>query len=268
MSNSENWSMCQLVCWAVAALIGLLILLGTTGSVGFFGALMAGAAMAVFGGLVLTRVLCTKAPQSATTPSNAAAREQATSSVSKKVEDSMSDAAETAQAAAKTTAEHVKDAGADAATAAGVTAEKAADAAQVAADKAEVAGAAAVKATAGATTEATTDVGVDYDGDGVSEGTDEGARPEALNGPRDGKADDLKQIKGIGPKLETMLNDMGFYHFDQIAGWSAAEVAWINANLKGFKGRATRDNWIEQATTLAAGGETEFSKRVGDGNVY
>ncbi|MFO7772276.1 MAG: MerR family DNA-binding transcriptional regulator, partial [Roseovarius gahaiensis] len=54
MSNSENWSMCQIACWAVAALIGLLILLGTTGAVGFMAALMAGAAMAVFGGLVLT----------------------------------------------------------------------------------------------------------------------------------------------------------------------------------------------------------------------
>ena len=65
-----------------------------------------------------------------------------------------------------------------------------------------------------------------------------------------------------------MLNEMGFYHFDQIAGWSADEVAWVNANLKGFKGRVTRDNWIDQARILAAGGDTEFSKRVDKGDVY
>ncbi len=108
----------------------------------------------------------------------------------------------------------------------------------------------------------------DYDGDGVLEGTSEGKRPETLSSARDGKADDLKQIKGIGPKLEKLCNKLGFYHFDQIANWSADEVAWVNANLEGFKGRVSRDNWVEQAKILAAGGETEFSKRVEDGDVY
>ncbi len=96
----------------------------------------------------------------------------------------------------------------------------------------------------------------------------EGVKPEGLSAARDGKADDLKKIKGVGPKLETLLNELGFYHFDQIAGWSAEEVAWVDDNLKGFKGRVSRDNWIEQARLLATGGETEFSKRVDDGDVY
>ena len=108
----------------------------------------------------------------------------------------------------------------------------------------------------------------DYDGDGVKEGTGEGKRPAALDAPRGGKADNLKEIKGIGPKLEKMLNEMGFYHFDQIANWTDEEVAWVNANLTGFKGRVTRDNWVEQAKILASGGETEFSKRVDKGDVY
>jgi len=108
----------------------------------------------------------------------------------------------------------------------------------------------------------------DYDGDGKLEGTNEGSKPEALDGPRDGKADNLKEIKGVGPKLEKMLQGMGFYHFDQIASWGAQELAWVDANLQGFKGRASRDNWVEQAKILAAGGETEFSKRVEDGDVY
>ena len=108
----------------------------------------------------------------------------------------------------------------------------------------------------------------DFDGDGVLEGTDEGTKPEALSAPRGGAADDLKRIKGIGPKLEKLCNEMGVYHFDQIAGWNADEVAWMNANLQGFKGRVSRDEWVAQAKLLASGGETEFSKRVDDGDVY
>jgi predicted flap endonuclease-1-like 5' DNA nuclease len=85
---------------------------------------------------------------------------------------------------------------------------------------------------------------VDYDGDGKIEGADEGVKPETLRAARGGKADDLKQIKGIGPKLEKMCNALGFYHFDQIAKWSADEEAWVNANLEGFKGRVSRDTWV------------------------
>lgn len=110
--------------------------------------------------------------------------------------------------------------------------------------------------------------GEDYDGDGVVEGTGEGTRPAGLDSPRDGKADDLKQIKGIGAKLEKLCNSLGFWHFDQIAGWSADEIAWVDANLQGFKGRVTRDDWVGQARILAGGGATEFSKRVEDGDVY
>jgi predicted flap endonuclease-1-like 5' DNA nuclease len=96
----------------------------------------------------------------------------------------------------------------------------------------------------------------------------EGTRPEALDAPRDGGADDLKKIKGVGPKLEKLCNSLGFYHFDQIANWTADEVAWVDQNLEGFKGRVSRDNWVEQARLLASGGETEFSKKVDKGDVY
>ena len=93
-------------------------------------------------------------------------------------------------------------------------------------------------------------------------------KPEMLTAPRDGGADNLKEIKGVGPKLETLLHEMGIYHFDQIASWSETEVAWMDQNLKGFKGRVSRDTWIAQAQVLAAGGETEFSSKVGKGGVY
>ncbi len=98
--------------------------------------------------------------------------------------------------------------------------------------------------------------------------SDDGDKPEGLTAARDGKGDNLKEIKGVGPKLENLLNSMGYYHFDQIAGWSAKEVAWVDENLQGFKGRVSRDGWVDQAKILAAGGETEFSKRVDDGDVY
>ncbi|MFG6591632.1 NADH-quinone oxidoreductase subunit E [Sulfitobacter sp. 1A12157] len=78
-----------------------------------------------------------------------------------------------------------------------------------------------------------------------------GQKPAQLDGPREDGADDLKKIKGVGPKLEQMLNGMGFYHFDQIAQWGPEEVAWVDQNLEGFKGRVSRDNWVEQAARLA-----------------
>ncbi|REJ69325.1 MAG: NADH-quinone oxidoreductase subunit NuoE [Proteobacteria bacterium] len=98
----------------------------------------------------------------------------------------------------------------------------------------------------------------------VEKATVAAKKPRTMKAPRKAGADDLKMIKGVGPKLETMLNELGFYHFDQIAGWSAAEVAWVNDNLTGFKGRVSRDNWVEQARKLASGQETEFSKSVSD----
>ncbi len=96
----------------------------------------------------------------------------------------------------------------------------------------------------------------------------EGTKPEMMTAPREGGADNLKEIKGVGPKLEELLHSLGVYHFDQIAGWGPAEVAWMDENLKGFRGRVSRDGWVEQAKILAAGGETEFSSRVDKGEVY
>jgi len=87
-------------------------------------------------------------------------------------------------------------------------------------------------------------------------------KPGALKAARAAGADDLKMIKGIGVKLEKLLNLLGIFHFDQISEWAVAEISWVDGNLKGFKGRASRDTWVAQAKILAAGGETEFSKRA------
>ncbi len=85
-------------------------------------------------------------------------------------------------------------------------------------------------------------------------------KPELLTAARPGGADDLKLISGVGPKLEQTLNDLGVYHFDQVASWRKKEIEWVDSQLR-FKGRIERDGWIAQAKTLAAGGETEFSVR-------
>lgn len=86
------------------------------------------------------------------------------------------------------------------------------------------------------------------------------SRPAALEGARDGLPDDLTKIKGIGPKLEKLCNQLGFWHYDQIAAWTAGEIAWVDDNLDGFKGRVTRDAWVDQARTLARDLPT-FSRR-------
>ncbi|WP_439562242.1 NADH-quinone oxidoreductase subunit E [Roseinatronobacter sp.] len=86
------------------------------------------------------------------------------------------------------------------------------------------------------------------------------AQPEMLKAPK-GKADDLKKLKGVGPKLEGTLNELGVFHFWQVAAWTDDDVAWVDERLK-FKGRIERDGWIDQAKILAEGGETEFSKRA------
>lgn len=95
-----------------------------------------------------------------------------------------------------------------------------------------------------------------------------GDKPAALEAARDGKADDLKMIKGVGPKLEGVLNGIGIFHYDQIAAWTEAEVAWADQNLVGFKGRVSRDDWVTQAKQLATGEETEFAKRAKEDGTY
>jgi NADH-quinone oxidoreductase subunit E len=78
-------------------------------------------------------------------------------------------------------------------------------------------------------------------------------KPELLKKPKGGKPDDLKLIWGVGPKLEQMLNAMGVWHFDQVASWTAKELAWVDERLEGFKGRAKRDDWVKQSKKLSTG---------------
>jgi predicted flap endonuclease-1-like 5' DNA nuclease len=82
--------------------------------------------------------------------------------------------------------------------------------------------------------------------------TDAAAASPFLSAP-DGPADDLLRIKGIGPKLSARLAELGVFHYRQIAGWTPAELAAVDAQLGNFQGRPERDQWQSQARLLAAG---------------
>ncbi len=77
-----------------------------------------------------------------------------------------------------------------------------------------------------------------------------------------GAADDLKLISGVGPTLEGRLNALGITRYDQIAGFTDADIARVDAVLN-FKGRVARDQWVKQAEALARGGVEEYRKVFG-----
>lgn len=87
-------------------------------------------------------------------------------------------------------------------------------------------------------------------------------RATVLDAPRDGSADDLTLIKGVGPKLAAQLNTLGYFHFDQIAAWGPDELAWVDSHLQGFAGRATRDDWIGQAKAMLAEAAPEGERLI------
>ncbi len=95
-----------------------------------------------------------------------------------------------------------------------------------------------------------------------------GTKPASLSAARGGRADDLKIIKGIGPKLEKLCHQLGFFHFDQVAAWTPAEVAWVDENLEGFKGRVTRDRWVPQAKAIVQMGSEEFLRQLDAGKEF
>jgi predicted flap endonuclease-1-like 5' DNA nuclease len=79
-----------------------------------------------------------------------------------------------------------------------------------------------------------------------------------------GAADNLLDIKGVGPKLNTLLNSLGVTRFDQIAAWGANEIAEVDRFLGNFKGRIVRDSWVDQAGLLARGDIAGFAARFGE----
>jgi len=84
-------------------------------------------------------------------------------------------------------------------------------------------------------------------------------KPRGLPQPRNGRRDNLKQINGLGPLDESTLNNLGVYHFDQIAAWDQKEVLWME-NHAFARGRIGREDWQGQAKALI---DEEAARRAG-----
>lgn len=95
----------------------------------------------------------------------------------------------------------------------------------------------------------------------VLRGGDASDQPRPIGAAgRIGPAGDLKRIRGIGVLIEKKLHSLGITSYEHIANWTASDIDRISQTLD-FKGRIERENWVEQARILAAGGQTEFSRR-------
>ena len=71
--------------------------------------------------------------------------------------------------------------------------------------------------------------------------------------------DNLQRISGVDAEVEQLLAAQGVSRYSQIAHWSPADVARLDAQL-GATGRIGHENWIEQAQILSRGGDTAFSR--------
>jgi predicted flap endonuclease-1-like 5' DNA nuclease len=93
------------------------------------------------------------------------------------------------------------------------------------------------------------------------------AEPEALVEPIHtipaGPPDELTRMKGVGPKVAALLNGLGVTRYDQIAAWTDADIARVDAQLGAFKGRIARDQWVEQARLLAADDRSGYEAKFG-----
>ena len=230
MNATQDSNKCSKVCWLLGAVAGLVALIVLTGSLGLLLALVLGIVVLVIVALLLQRQFCNaeqSAPETAAEPTQAPAPAQ-----------DMAPAVAPEAPVAEPTPEEP------------VVASPAPEPAGVAVGSTQLPGEQELSARKGSWR---------YDAEPAQE-TD-GAAPVRLDSARESGADDLKLIKGVGPKLEALLHSMGYFHFDQIAKWGVSDVAWMDDNLEGFKGRVSRDDWVAQAGILASGGETEFSKR-------
>ena len=78
-----------------------------------------------------------------------------------------------------------------------------------------------------------------------------GEKPTLLSAPLEGEKDNLQLIKGVGKVSEKLLNDIGIYHFNQIANLTPKEVIWLNNAMGTFSGKIEREEWVSQSKELA-----------------
>ncbi len=76
-------------------------------------------------------------------------------------------------------------------------------------------------------------------------------KPLIRSSPRPMGKDDLHEIEGIDRELELKLNELGIYHFDQIAKWNAKNCHWVEEYFTLEDNQVKEANWIEQAQGLS-----------------
>ena len=76
-------------------------------------------------------------------------------------------------------------------------------------------------------------------------------KPLIRSAPRPMGKDNLSEIEGIDKDLEARLNELGVFHFDQIAKWSAKNSHWVEEYLTLEDNQVKEFNWTEQAQRLS-----------------
>lgn len=86
-------------------------------------------------------------------------------------------------------------------------------------------------------------------------------KPELLITPRNGKADDLTKIKGIGTAIQGKLNKAGIYHYDQLVDLNAEQQKWLGEQIN-FRGRVEREDWVNQSKKILKASEPKGAKKA------
>ncbi len=100
--------------------------------------------------------------------------------------------------------------------------------------------------------------------DGIEDPTNEFPRPEFAETPSPAFSeaptmempvlmDDLRAVRGIGPSMERMLHGLGIVSFRQLALLDGAELERVRHELRDFRSRIEREDWIGQARQLHKG---------------
>jgi poly(3-hydroxybutyrate) depolymerase len=84
---------------------------------------------------------------------------------------------------------------------------------------------------------------------GATKAADAPKAPVEAASPQAEEVDDLTRIVGVGPKLQSVLNEAGIYRLSQIARLTPSEVASLDGKIAPA-GRVTREKWVEQAIRL------------------
>ena len=81
--------------------------------------------------------------------------------------------------------------------------------------------------------------------------------------PASGPPDNLRLLKGVGPKMVAQLGEFGIVRFEQLAGLTETEVALLDKRMGAFEGRIARDRLVEQARYLERGDKDGFEAKFG-----